>query len=119
MDFERLFESFSNSLFFFFIQQQPSAPVRNQQMRVVQGLQGLQGHPVQPQQQVGQPHQPHQPHQPLQGSMTPLSYAKWQHSCSQPAKRYNPLYDTPPTQRHQPPVLRPQGKVEYKLLGLR
>ena len=42
--------------------------------------------------------------------MTPLSYAKWQHSNSQPPKRYNPLYDTPPTQRHQPPILRPQGK---------
>ena len=31
--------------------------------------------------------------------MTPVSYAKWQHHQNQVPKKYNPLYDTPPTQR--------------------
>jgi hypothetical protein len=35
------------------------------------------------------------------GSMTPLSYSRWQHAQQQEAgpRRYNPLYDTPPTAR--------------------
>ena len=44
-----------------------------------------------------------------QGSMTPLSYAKWQHHQHHAPKKYNPLYDTPPTQRamlaQRPPQL--------------
>ena len=34
------------------------------------------------------------------GSMTPLSYAKWQHHNQNVGKKFNPLYDTPPTQRY-------------------
>ena len=37
--------------------------------------------------------------------MTPVSYSRWQHAQEIEAKpkRYNPLYDTPPTARHNPP----------------
>ncbi len=35
------------------------------------------------------------------GSMTPVTYSRWQHAQRQgEPRRYNPLYDTPPTQRH-------------------
>ena len=81
--------------------------------------------------QQGQPH-PHQvpppgrnhqlhrgglpagPHQMPQGSMTPLSYAKWQH---QAPKKYNPLYDTPPTQRAML-AQRPQGLQMGEIRGV-
>ena len=51
---------------------------------------------------------PPHPHLHHQGSMTPVSYAKWQHHQNQVPKKYNPLYDTPPTQRAAM-VMRPQG----------
>ena len=39
---------------------------------------------------------------PHPGSMTPLSYAKWQHGVEQGHRRkHNPLYDTPPASRRQ------------------
>lgn len=75
----------SRSLGGYYQQQAIPPPIRNQQLMRA----GVQGHP-----------------QPPPGSMTPLSYAKWQQSN---AKRYNPLYDTPPAQRHPPPIMRPQG----------
>ena len=85
----------SRSLGGYYQQNQPAAPpIRNQQL-----LRNQQ----QPANQVPHP-----------GSMTPLSYAKWQHS--QPPKRYNPLYDTPPTQRH--PMMRPQGLQMAEIRGV-
>ena len=41
------------------------------------------------------------PHPQAGGSMTPLSYSRWQHAQQQESgvRRYNPLYDTPPTAR--------------------
>ncbi len=51
-----------------------------------------------------------QHHQPAAGSMTPVSYSRWQHSeqgargfsgdATAARRRRNPLYDTPPTARH-------------------
>lgn len=82
-----------------------------------------------PQQQHPVPAPPtrnqHNPHHPasayMGGSMTPVSYAKWQHSAAAP-RRYNPLYDTPPTQRHammnQPPPPRPQGLNMGEIRGV-
>ena len=36
------------------------------------------------------------------GSMTPVTYSRWQHSQRHQGepRRYNPIYNTPPTQRH-------------------
>ena len=60
------------------------------------------------------------------GSMTPISYARWQHAQRQeadPVKRHNPLYDTPPTVRQAHLRLegqqRPggQGPVSLRLQG--
>jgi hypothetical protein len=73
----------SRSLGGYYAQQPLPPPVRNQQQ-----------------------HHPRAPHGGPGGSMTPLSYAKWQHNTNQPPKKYNPLYDTPPSQRHP---IRPQG----------
>ena len=50
--------------------------------------------------------------------MTPVSYSRWQHAqeTEQKPKRYNPLYDTPPTARHNPP--RPPLRAGGEIRGL-
>ena len=51
------------------------------------------------------------------GSMTPVTYSRWQHSQRQHAepRRYNPLYDTPPTQRHAHLLQQQQQQQQYLL----
>ncbi|TRY80477.1 hypothetical protein TCAL_02976 [Tigriopus californicus] len=81
----------------------------------------------------GHPHlayrqQPQVQHHQAAGSMTPISYSRWQHAQRQEEmpRRHNPLYDTPPTVRHaqamaahlrmeqgQPPRLRLGESAEY------
>lgn len=83
----------------------------------------VRGHPQLMYRQQPQVH----PHQAA-GSMTPISYSRWQHAQRQEEmpRRHNPLYDTPPTVRHaqamaahlrmeqgQPPRLRLGESPEY------